>query len=66
MITLPFGRVICLSDLGNILIYYLDKTTLLYKYYKEMRGRIGQPGQRRLNATKEYGEFGRDEKNSFL
>jgi hypothetical protein len=28
-ITLPFGRVICLSDLGNILAYYLDKTTLL-------------------------------------
>ena len=26
------GRVICLSDLGNILVYYLDKTTLLYKY----------------------------------
>ena len=32
-ITLPFGRVICLSDLGNILAYYLDKITLLYKYY---------------------------------
>jgi len=35
-ITLPFGRVIfrseiCLSDLDNILAYYLDKTTLLYK-----------------------------------
>ena len=28
-ITLPFGRVKCLSDLGNILAYYLDKTTLL-------------------------------------
>jgi len=27
-----FGRVICLSDLGNILAYYLDKTTLLYNY----------------------------------
>ena len=29
------GRVICLSDLGNILAYYLDETTLLYKckYY---------------------------------
>ena len=26
------GRVTCLSDLGNILEYYLDKTTLLYKY----------------------------------
>ena len=26
------GRVICLSDLGNILAYYLNKTTLLYKY----------------------------------
>jgi len=26
------GRVICLSDLGNILAYYLDTTTLLYKY----------------------------------
>ena len=26
-----FSRVICLSDLGNILAYYLDKTTLLYK-----------------------------------
>ena len=23
----------CLSDLGNILAYYLDKTTLLYKYW---------------------------------
>ena len=22
----PFGRVICLSDLGNTLSYYLDKT----------------------------------------
>ena len=32
-ITLPFGRVICLSDLGNILAYYLDKTTLLYNYH---------------------------------
>ena len=31
-IILPFGRIICLSDLGNILAYYLDKTTLLYKY----------------------------------
>ena len=29
---LPFGRVICLSDLGNILAYYLEKITLLYKY----------------------------------
>ena len=29
---LPFGWVICLSDLGNILAYYLDKTILLYKY----------------------------------
>ena len=28
---LPF--VVCLSDLGNILAYYLGKTTLLYKYY---------------------------------
>jgi hypothetical protein len=28
-----FGRVICLSDLDNILAYYLYKTTLLYKYY---------------------------------
>ena len=28
----PTGRVICLSELGNILAYYLDKTTLLYKY----------------------------------
>ena len=26
-------RVICLSDLGNMLAYYLDMTTLLYKYY---------------------------------
>ena len=26
----PMGRVMCLSDLGNILAYYLDKTTLLY------------------------------------
>jgi hypothetical protein len=22
------------TDLGNILVYYLDKTTLLYKYYR--------------------------------
>jgi len=29
---LPGQGVICLSDLGNILAYYLDKTTLLYKY----------------------------------
>ena len=28
-----FVRVICLSDLGNILAYYLDKTILLYNYY---------------------------------
>jgi hypothetical protein len=27
--TETFDRVICLSDLGNILEYYLDKTTLL-------------------------------------
>ena len=27
----PSGLVICLSDLDNILAYYLDKTTLLYK-----------------------------------
>ena len=27
-----FGRLICLSDQGNILAYYLNKTTLLYKY----------------------------------
>ena len=32
-ITLPFAQVICLSDLGNILAYYLDKTTLLYNYW---------------------------------
>ena len=25
----------CLSDLGNILAYYLDKTTLSYKYIKD-------------------------------
>ena len=31
-ITRPKGRVICLSDLGNIFAYYLDKTTLLYNY----------------------------------
>jgi hypothetical protein len=30
---LPFGWVICLSDLGNILAYYLDKTTLLSLLY---------------------------------
>ena len=28
------GRVICLSDLGNILAYYLDKTTLISLLYK--------------------------------
>jgi hypothetical protein len=27
------GRVICLSDLGNILAYYLDKTTLISLLY---------------------------------
>ena len=32
-ITLPFGRVICLSDLGNILAYYLDKITLTSLLY---------------------------------
>ena len=26
------SRVLCLSVLGNSLAYYLDKTTLLYKY----------------------------------
>ena len=29
-----FCRVICLSDLGNILAYYLIKTTLLYKCHE--------------------------------
>jgi hypothetical protein len=29
----PKGRVICLSDLGNILAYYLDKTTLISLLY---------------------------------
>ena len=33
-VVLSFGRVICLSDLGNIWAYYLDKTTLLYKYHQ--------------------------------
>ena len=28
-----FGQVICLSDLGNILAYYLDKTTLISLLY---------------------------------
>ena len=28
------GRVICLSDLGNILAYYLDKTTLVSLLYR--------------------------------
>ena len=28
----PLGGVICLSELDNILVYYLDKTTLLYNY----------------------------------
>ena len=28
------GPVICLSDLGNILAYYLDKTTLISLLYK--------------------------------
>ena len=27
-----FGQVISLSELFNILVYYLDKTTLLYNY----------------------------------
>jgi len=27
----PQWRVLCLSDLGNILAYYLDTTTLIYK-----------------------------------
>ena len=31
--TRPKGRVICLSDLGNILAYYLDKTTLISLLY---------------------------------
>ena len=29
----PTRRVICLSDLGNILAYYLDKTTLISLLY---------------------------------
>ena len=29
----PQGRVICLSDLGNILAYYQDKTTLISLLY---------------------------------
>ena len=33
-ITLPFGRVICLADMGNILAYNLDKTTLLYRCHE--------------------------------
>jgi hypothetical protein len=32
-ITRSKGRVICLSDLGNILAYYLDKTTLISLLY---------------------------------
>ena len=32
-ITRPKGRVICLSDLGNILAYFLDKTTLISLLY---------------------------------
>jgi hypothetical protein len=32
-ITRPKGRIICLSDLGNILAYYLDKTTLISLLY---------------------------------
>jgi hypothetical protein len=32
-ITQPKERVICLSDLGNILAYYLDKTTLISLLY---------------------------------
>ena len=32
-ITRPKGRVICLSDLGNISAYYLDKTTLISLLY---------------------------------
>ena len=32
-ITRPKGRVICLSDLGNILAYYLYKTTLISLLY---------------------------------
>jgi hypothetical protein len=27
------GRVICLSDLGNSLVYYVDKTTLIPLLY---------------------------------
>jgi hypothetical protein len=27
------GRVVCLSDLGNILAYYLDKTALISLLY---------------------------------
>jgi hypothetical protein len=30
---LPDRRVICLSDLSNILAYYLDKTTLISLLY---------------------------------
>ena len=29
----PKGRVICISDLGNILAYDLDKTTLISLLY---------------------------------
>ena len=32
-ITRPKGRVICLSDLGNIVAYYLDKITLIPLLY---------------------------------
>ena len=32
-ITRPKGRVICLSDLDNILAYYLDKTTFILLLY---------------------------------
>ena len=33
---------ICLADLGNILAYYLDKTTLIYKYKQQYNANTSQ------------------------
>ena len=47
------SRVICLSDLGNSLAYYLDKTTLLYKYCKSNRCLSRLKVTRRMSLVKQ-------------
>jgi hypothetical protein len=48
------GRVICLSDLGNILAYYLDKTTLISLLYRVSNCQGNMPKYYPGNMPKYY------------